>query len=281
MKTRDYLIAFVVLCLFIVSLFLFMNDHWIWGTVLGLPSFFLLVAFLTELTKTAKKEISTTSEITDNQQDIVPSLLELVKIKGSIVVDSYVDNQYSKNRIGWYLNSYKFIEDYKDNYIAEVDFFDNERRTGDIKRIILKLNPNPQPVNPNDEPHIYKSSQIKQLFIKGLEYRDLTDDDLGKFYGYVKTEPDNKFDKYAIAIFDDKHRHIGYVPKGEEYLFNTLELIGGKQQAWGYIYKELHTYSGDETLKGNVYIPVKCSVAKIEKAISEFKTKRPRKIVKI
>jgi hypothetical protein len=221
--------------------------------------------------------------ISNNQHDMIPNLLDLVEEKGSIVVDSYTDSQYSKNKIGWYLNSYKFVKEYNqsDKYIAEVDFFDNDKRIGDIKRIVLRLNPNPQPIEFKDEPHVYKSSRIKLLFINGLEYRELTDKDLGKFYGYVKTEPNNEFDKYAVAIFNDKDKHIGYVPRGDEYLFNTLELIDGRQQAWGYIYKELHIYSGKERLQGRIYIPIKCSKAKIEKAISEFQSKKPRKIVEI
>lgn len=217
------------------------------------------------------------------QRDIILKLLEIVERKGCILVDSYTENQQAKNKIGWYLNSYNFVMDHNqsDKYRAEVDFFDNDKRIGDIRRVVLQLNPNPQPVEIKEEPHVYKSSQVKLLVIKGLEYRELTDKDLGKFYGYVKTELDNKFDKYAVAIFNEKDKKIGYVPRGEEYLFNTLELTGGKQQVWGYIYKELHTYSGNETLQGRVYIPIKCSKAKIEKVINEFNLKRPRKIVKI
>lgn len=80
-----------------------------------------------------------------NKKYIVPKLLEQVEKRGSILVDKYIDCQYSKNGIGWYLNSYDFIEDYNqlDKYIAYVEFYDNQRRCGDVKQIILRINPNP------------------------------------------------------------------------------------------------------------------------------------------
>ncbi len=204
-------------------------------------------------------------------QILVPKLLKLVEQRGYLVVDSYTKDQYSKNKIGWYLNSYRFTKDYNqsDRYIADVEFFDSEKRIGDIKRIALMLNSKPKPKPVENTPYFYKSSRIKSYQIRGLKYKHFTDSDFGKFYGYVKTEPDNKFDKFAISIFNDGDIHIGYIPKGDEYLFNTLELIGGQQQAWGYIHK---TTSG--TLYGNVFIPIKCSNSKIEKAKEEFRLNR-------
>lgn len=61
MKPLDYLIAFVVVCFFIASICLFMGGYWIWAIVVGLPSLFLLSAFLTELTSTNTNRKSNSS----------------------------------------------------------------------------------------------------------------------------------------------------------------------------------------------------------------------------
>lgn len=52
MKIHDYLLAFAALCIFIVSICLLMENHWVWAIVLGFPSLLILVAFLTDSTST-------------------------------------------------------------------------------------------------------------------------------------------------------------------------------------------------------------------------------------
>ena len=97
------------------------------------------------------KGSSSSFKMTSNFDESIPQLLELVKKKGYVLVDSHIENQYLKNKVGWYLNSYNFVEDYNqsDIFIVEVDFKDNVKRIGDISKIVLKLNPNPKPLTQN------------------------------------------------------------------------------------------------------------------------------------
>lgn len=50
--------------------------------------------------------------------------------------------------------------------------------------------------------------------IAGVQYRN-TIQDVGGFLGYVRSEPDNPYDKNAIAIYRNDNKQVGYIPKDE------------------------------------------------------------------
>lgn len=57
-----------------------------------------------------------------------------------------------------------------------------------------------------------------EMYIAGAQYHDGVEG--AGFIGYTKREPDNEYDRRAVAIYDNEHRHVGYVPRsylGEYY----------------------------------------------------------------
>lgn len=48
--------------------------------------------------------------------------------------------------------------------------------------------------------------------LAGAQYR-CTDDDIGGFLGYIAPEPDNEYDKNAIAVYRNNGKHVGYIPR--------------------------------------------------------------------
>lgn len=50
--------------------------------------------------------------------------------------------------------------------------------------------------------------------LAGAQYR-CTDDDIGGFLGYIAPEPDNEYDKNAIAVYRNNGKHVGYIPKDD------------------------------------------------------------------
>lgn len=218
---------------------------------------------------------------------LVISILEKVGVGKTLYVSSLLSDENIRinfNKIGWFMNSFDFLKKHNldDRYIVHVDFYDKEKRIGDIEDITITINPSPNPKRiVSDEDYIYKSSDIKYIQIKGLAYQNLREKHLGKFYGYVKTRKNSIYDPYSIEIYNMKEELLGYAPKGSVYLFNTLELIGGTEQAWGFIRSEHHKYNDTDELRGMVYIPIKCSPQKIDKAKAEFKNKIIRRRINV
>ncbi len=70
--------------------------------------------------------------------------------------------------------------------------------------------------------------------IVGTFYRpDVTLFDVGWFNGYAAIEPSNSYDGFAVAIYRDDHKQIGYIPKGNVALFNYIRAQGGYVHAYG------------------------------------------------
>ena len=116
----------------------------------------------------------------------------------------------------------------------------------------------------------YKTKGVKEFDIKGINMRGLTQGNAGKFYGYVKTE-NNPHDRYAVAIYNNEGLHLGYTPKGNAALFNTINDEGGNIEAWGYIKHIEDNRQNERYLCGNVFIPVFCNEDEIKEAVEEFK----------
>lgn len=175
MKVRDYLIAFIAFCLFVTSVVLILDDHWIWAIVLGIPSLFLLVAFFTELTNPSIKNKSNSSK----------------------------DNYYSSGFGNLWL----------------------ETRKG-----------------------------YSKFEMVGMYYRKLGRSDIGKFEGYVKSELNNIHDKYAVAIYNNNGKHIGYLPSGNKNIHDLILNNGGSLLAYGYIScdSNFNNLTGEVAIKTNI-----------------------------
>lgn len=99
---------------------------------------------------------------------------------------------------------------------------------------------------------VFKNKGIKNYIIVGVKYycNDINMDP--NIYGYVKTE-NNKHDKYAVCIYNHDNSKIGYVPKGNFRLNNSLnEWHDGKLISWGQVWFD--NYS--KNWHGNIYIPL-------------------------
>ena len=115
---------------------------------------------------------------------------------------------------------------------------------------------------------LYKKKSIRVFDIKGTNHRDLNKSEhTGAFIGYAQAE-NNPHDRYAVGLFNDSGVRLGYVPKGNTRLHNSLdEWYDGKSLAWGHM-------EYDDYLKkwlGKVFIPVKYSageVAKIQEVLT-------------
>lgn len=71
--------------------------------------------------------------------------------------------------------------------------------------------------------------------IVGVHFRNLPITQVGKFNGFALAETENKFDDYAIAIYNDAKVHLGYLPKNNKELHSYILDNGGKVHAYGYM----------------------------------------------
>lgn len=69
----------------------------------------------------------------------------------------------------------------------------------------------------------------------GMYYRNLKKSDMGKFEGYAKAENNNIHDSYAVSIYTDSGKHVGYLPKGNKSVHRNIIDNGGMLIAYGYI----------------------------------------------
>lgn len=80
----------------------------------------------------------------------------------------------------------------------------------------------------------YKEKGINMFDIRGMEYRNLASSSNESFIGFVKIEENNIHDPYAIAVYKNPRKHIGYIPKGSKQLFDSLKNNhNGTTFAWG------------------------------------------------
>ena len=82
----------------------------------------------------------------------------------------------------------------------------------------------------------------KRFTLKGLSYRNIKNRDIGNFSGYVKAEPENIHDKYAVAIYRNDGKHLGYTPANYMTFQAYILENGGTSPAYGSIYKDDEGY---------------------------------------
>lgn len=121
----------------------------------------------------------------------------------------------------------------------------------------------PIEVNFTEEKLLYKTKGIKTFDLKGMYYQSLNPQNYnGSFIGYAKTGS-NSHDMYAVEVYSNENKLLGYTPKGNRRLNMSLdEWHNGKIIVWG----ELSYDSYDDKWYGNVSIPVGFSANQLEKA---------------
>ena len=110
-----------------------------------------------------------------------------------------------------------------------------------------------QKVNNVEDSHLYKTKGVKEFEIKGMYYRNLKPTEhQGEFYGYVECVS-NSHDKYAVGVYNTNSELLGYVPKGNRRLNNSIsEWNDGIAPAWG----SLHYNDYNDRWDGYVKIVV-------------------------
>ena len=63
--------------------------------------------------------------------------------------------------------------------------------------------------------------------IKGMRFCSLQLRDIGYFEGYAKAETDNKYDEFAISVYREDCKHIGYLPASNSVLHQYIVENGG------------------------------------------------------
>lgn len=83
---------------------------------------------------------------------------------------------------------------------------------------------------------LYKNKGVKEFDLKGMSYRRLNPERHGGlYYGYALCEK-NPHDKYAVAVYNLDKEMLGYTPKGNKRLSNSIShWNNGKAPAWGSI----------------------------------------------
>lgn len=62
-----------------------------------------------------------------------------------------------------------------------------------------------------------------ELPIRGINFRNLTESNIGSFDGYIMPDGDNKHDKYAIGVYGSDDTHFGFIEKGQKALYDKIE----------------------------------------------------------
>lgn len=104
----------------------------------------------------------------------------------------------------------------------------------------------------------YDREQFEQVeySIVGMRHRRIPTTVLENFcYGYMKLEPKNRYDPYAIAVFNTDNQKIGYIPKDEN--FELYEIMNKepkrKVDVIGHVWEE-QEYDGFLNWKGELII---------------------------
>lgn len=81
---------------------------------------------------------------------------------------------------------------------------------------------------------LYAKKGIKEFELKGMYYRNLNPNiHAGLYYGFAKCEQ-NSHDRYAVGIYNFNNELLGYTPKGNKRLSNSItEWNVGIAPAWG------------------------------------------------
>lgn len=142
-------------------------------------------------------------------------------------------------------------------------FIGKSKSEKNIKTTRLIIQPNkPIEINSTEEQFLYKSKGIKTFDLKGMFYQNL-DPKIhnGEFIGFAIARS-NKHDMFAVEIYNNENKLLGYIPKGNRRLNNSLEKWhNGKIIVWGGLFHDDY----DNKWYGNIYIPIGLSENQLEK----------------
>ena len=93
------------------------------------------------------------------------------------------------------------------------------------------------------------SHGYKRVRIKGTSFKNLKLSDIGTFEGVAVAEYNNEYDDYAIAIYDNKNKHIGYAPANNVLLHDYITRKGGRVPLYGYINGNGEYYWGEACIE--------------------------------
>lgn len=98
-----------------------------------------------------------------------------------------------------------------------------------------------------------KRKGYEKFSIVGMYYRNLKPSNMGKFEGYAKAEKRNLHDPYAVAIYTDYGKHVGYLPSGNKAIHQLILDNDGSLLAYGYISCDANgnDYIGEVGIKTN------------------------------
>jgi hypothetical protein len=63
-----------------------------------------------------------------------------------------------------------------------------------------------------------------QYSIAGINFRKGVKNYVGRFEGYIKPQPSNRYDPNAIAVYAHDGHHLGYIPATDTYEVHALHL---------------------------------------------------------
>jgi hypothetical protein len=139
-------------------------------------------------------------------------------------------------------------------------------RTGPEPNYPKSPTPKPKRKTPSGPPEsfdrlLYKSVKVRDFEMRGMYYRNLSESDIGFFWGYAVPEH-NDHDRYAVAIFNSHGKHLAYIPRHNRRMSDSIhEWHGGQVDCWGYL--EYNDYS--DRFYGTVFIPVGFEQAQVQK----------------
>ncbi len=144
--------------------------------------------------------------------------------------------------------------------------FSNSHR-GNRKNVDFQIDriPDRISIEKNKKPQrfIVVNKKVKKERIVGTFY-SLQDNDsyAGPFEGYAFCE-DSPFDNYAVAIYNSNNDRLGYIPRDNRWIHNSIEHYHkGKVYCWGYLE---HVINGTKPFwYGEVFISVGLSISEIE-----------------
>lgn len=112
---------------------------------------------------------------------------------------------------------------------------------------------------------LYKTKGIQSFDMVGMYYRNLSINEKGKFNGYAICDG-NPHDKYAVAIYNDKGTHLGYIPQHNKRMHDSIvEWNAGKIFVWGELIAG--EYKNELSWHGSVNFPIGYS----EEVIAQLK----------
>lgn len=129
--------------------------------------------------------------------------------------------------------------------------------------------------------NVYKARTYREFEIKALSHR--SEDVLMRslsFVGIAKCVL-NPHDKYAVGIFNGNNELVGYVPRGNKKLFNSIqEWHEGKVMCWGGIdFNDFYNKFKYRFSNAHVSIPVGFTEEELNKITYYFSKEKRRRLI--